>query len=285
MNQQKPTLSKEILLAVDGSEISLNASITTVRIAQMLHFGILGLYVIDEELITNDYADYQKELQTANSSLSREERAALFEKRGHEVLQWLKSKCEESGVRVATEIGVGGVWNIALGRAQGAPLLALGRRGYGHPGKPDYLGKNFRYIAHHTHGPFLAGGDDASPMKKFLLAYDGGERAQRALTWAKKFHDYAPYEFVTLVVLENNSESSKEWLKDIESQLNDSQIKNLELVIERGDPSDQIVKVAMKTESNLIIMGGYRHKGLLEWLEGSTLDEVLRNTRIPVLIA
>jgi nucleotide-binding universal stress UspA family protein len=34
----------------------------------------------------------------------------------------------------------------------------------------------------------------------------------------------------------------------------------------------------------LIIMGGYRHGAVLEWLVGSTVDQVLCHTPLPVLV-
>jgi hypothetical protein len=125
-------------------------------VAKLFCLKILGLYVVDEELVVNDYADYQKELGIEELSLPRPEKAALFETRGHEVLQWLKSRCEESGVRVTTEIGVGGVPDMILNQDKEVSLLALGRRGNGHPAEPDYLGTNFRRIAHRLNTPFFS---------------------------------------------------------------------------------------------------------------------------------
>ncbi len=286
MKQKKSKRLTKILLALDGSEISRNTANTSIEVAKLFCLKILGLYVVDEELVVNDYADYQKELGLEKLSLSRPKKEALFETRGREILQWLKSRCEESGVRVTTEIGVGGVWDMTLIHAKEASLLALGRRGNGHPAEPNYLGTNFRHIAHRLNIPLFVGGDKVPQIKKILLAYNGEGRAQKALAWAKKFQDHASCELITLVVRENNKpDSNKDWLEEIKSQLHRSQIGDFQLIIKRGDPSDQIVKVAIKTESNLIIMGGYRHKTLLEWLEGSTLDEVLRRTRLPVLVA
>ena len=116
MGQKELTDSNKIILALDGSRISKNTSVTTIQIAKMLRLEIIGLYVIDEELVTIDYADYSKELGVDDPSLTRADRAALFEKRGHDVLQWLNSSCEEHGVCMMTEMGMGGVWDIILNR-------------------------------------------------------------------------------------------------------------------------------------------------------------------------
>jgi nucleotide-binding universal stress UspA family protein len=57
------------------------------------------------------------------------------------------------------------------------------------------------------------------------------------------------------------------------------------LLTRRGQPAAEIVAAAAEIEADLIVMGGYHHTFLPEWLLGSTLDEVLRNTSLPLLVA
>jgi nucleotide-binding universal stress UspA family protein len=48
--------------------------------------------------------------------------------------------------------------------------------------------------------------------------------------------------------------------------------------------SDVILHEACKHKADLILMGGYGYPPLLEALFGSTVDDVLRRAKIPVLI-
>jgi nucleotide-binding universal stress UspA family protein len=275
----------KILLAIDGSEISLNTASTTIQLSKVLPAEVFGLYVIDEELVLDDYADYKKELGVEELSLSRTEKAALFKNRGREILKRLKSWCRESGVRSVTEIGLGGVGEMVLEQAQKASILAVGRRGDGHHGKADYLGKNFCHIAHRSKIPLLVGGDKAKPLKKILIAYNGRERAQKALDWAKRFQDNGSFEMLALVVQEEDHPSVHDWEEDVKSEFSQNRIKNFRLITQKGNAAERIAETAVKSESDLVIMGGYRHKALFEWLEGSTLDSVLRKMPLPVLVA
>jgi nucleotide-binding universal stress UspA family protein len=285
MKQEELGDLTKILLAIDGSEISRNTTSIAIQIAQILSIEIFGLYVIDEELVMNDYADYGKELGINEPSFSRGDRAALFEKRAQEVLQWLTSKCQGSSVGVATEIGLGGVTEMILNQAQKASIMAIGRRGNGHHDSSDYLGKNFRHIAHRTNLPLLVGGDSRKPIKKLLLCYNGGERSQKALAWAKQLQSRGGIDALALVVQEDDgAHSAGVWAESIKSQLSQTRIKNFRLITRKGNPPDEIVKAAVKNESDLIVIGGYRHKPPLEWLTGSTADAVLRNTPLSVLI-
>jgi nucleotide-binding universal stress UspA family protein len=285
MKQEELKNSAKILLAIDGSIISQNTTSPAIQIAKMLNLEIFGFYVIDEELIMDDYADYGKELGIDEPSILRSERAASFEKRGQEALQWMKSECQKSGVPVTTEIGLGEVGEMILGQTQEASFLAIGRRGNGHPDSSDYLGTNFRHIAHRTKLPLLVGGDSSKPLKKLLLAYNGGERAQKALAWAKQLQNHGFFKMLVLLVQEDDGPSTKIWREKIDSEFSQSRTRDFQVIAQSGNPADEIAKTAMKSESDLIVMGGYRHKSLLEWLEGSTLDSVLRKAPLPVLVA
>jgi nucleotide-binding universal stress UspA family protein len=59
MKQKESENSKKILVATDGSKISWNTATTSIEVAKTFDTEILGLYVIDEELVVNYYADYR----------------------------------------------------------------------------------------------------------------------------------------------------------------------------------------------------------------------------------
>lgn len=274
-----------ILLTLDGSEMSWNTASTAIEMAKILGIDIFGLYVIDEGLVVDDYADYQKELGVQEPSLSRVEKAALFENKGKVILKRLTSWCHDSGIRVTTEIGLGGVGEMVLKQAQGASILAIGRRGNGHADNPDYLGKSFCHVAHRSKIPLLIGGDRRKPLKKILIAYNGRERAQRALSWVRLLQTHQSFELLVLIVQEKDSPSVRIWKEEIQSEFLQNRIRNFQLITQQGNAAEQIAETAMKSNSDFVIMGGYRHKALLEWLKGSTLDSVLRKIPLPVLVA
>ena len=55
-------------------------------------------------------------------------------------------------------------------------------------------------------------------------------------------------------------------------------------VEERGPVADAILRTAQERDSDLILMGGYGHLPVRELLFRSTVDQVLRGSRQPVLI-
>jgi nucleotide-binding universal stress UspA family protein len=113
-----------------------------------------------------------------------------------------------------------------------------------------------------------------------LLAYNTTKHARSALAWASQLQRTLPAEVAVVAVQENGLQATDEWLAEARSQLTGCQC-----VHRLGHPAREIIAVAEETETDLIVMGRYRHIALLEWFVGSTVDRVLRGTQLPILMA
>jgi nucleotide-binding universal stress UspA family protein len=269
-----------IVVAQDGSRAALATAGIAIQIAQSQGLSIHGLYVVDETLALNPYADYRHELESDRAPASRVELLTWFGEQGDVALQLLEARCQAAGVPVTSEILAGGVPEIVLRESEQARLLAVGRRGHGHKGDPHHLGQSFRAIAHHTHLPLIIGGDEERTVRRLLLAYDGSEGARLALSWASLLQDALPAEVMAVAVQENGLQSTNEWLEEARAQL-----PGCRCLHRQGQPASNIVTVAKENQADLIVMGRYRHAALPEWLTNSTVDRVLRGTQLPVLMA
>jgi nucleotide-binding universal stress UspA family protein len=269
-----------IFVAQDGSTNALAAAHIAIQIARSQDLSIHGLYVIDETLALDTYADYRHELGSDAEAVSRAELLGWFEEQGEDALQVLEMCCQAAGVPVTTELLAGGIAKLVLRESKQARLLAIGRRGHGHEGDADHLGQSFRAIAHHTHVPLIIGGGEERTVRRLLLAYDGAKHAQPALGWTSLLQRTLPAEVVVVAVQETKRQSTSEWLAEAQAQLGSCQCLH-----RRGQPASEIVTAAEETQADLIIMGHYRHTALLEWLVGSTVDRVLLGTQLPVLMA
>ena len=117
-------------------------------------------------------------------------------------------------------------------------------------------------------------------MRRLLLAYNGSERAQPALAWASLLQRTLPADVVVVAVRENSLQSTSDWLAEARAQLSGCQCLH-----RLGQPASEIVAAVEETQTDLIVMGRYRHTALLKWLVGSTVDRVLRGSQLPVLMA
>jgi nucleotide-binding universal stress UspA family protein len=269
----------EILVAQDGSTSALAAAHIAIQIAQSQDLSVHGLYVVDETLALDSYADYRRELDIDREPASRAELLTWFEKQGDAALQLLETRCQAAGVPVTAELLAGGVPEMVLRESEQARLLAIGRRGHGHEGALHHLGQSFLTIAHHAHLPLIIGGDEERTVRRLLLAYDSSKRAQSALDWASSLQRTLAPEVVVVAVQENRLQSTSEWLEEARAQLSGCQCLH-----RLGQPASEIVAAADEIQADLIALGRYRHTALLEWLMGSTVDRVLRGTELPVLM-
>jgi nucleotide-binding universal stress UspA family protein len=272
--------TNEIVVAQDGSAAASAAADIAIQIAQSQDLSVHGLYVVDEVLALDTYADYRPELGSNGEPASRAELLTWFEGQGDAALHMLEVRCRAAGVPVTAELLAGGVSELVLRESKKARLLAIGRRGHGHEADPHHLGQSFRTIAHHTNLPLVIGGNEERTVRRLLLAYDGSKHAQPALAWASQLQRALPAEVMVVAVQENGLQAADEWLAEARSQL--AGCKCLQRL---GQPAREIVAVSEENLVDLIIMGRYRHTALLEWLIGSTVDRVLRGTQLPVLMA
>ena len=57
-----------------------------------------------------------------------------------------------------------------------------------------------------------------------------------------------------------------------------------EILVERGNPADQILQQAVDHECDLIVIGSHGHGSLQDVVMGGTANRVLRRSKVPVLM-
>jgi nucleotide-binding universal stress UspA family protein len=283
-----------ILVADDDSSAARAAANAAFQIARNQNLAIRGLYVVEEALALDTYANYHAELPilaSAANGRSREPRSRAelmrwFKNQGKAALRWLETAGADAGVTVSTKLLAGGVSELVLRDAAQAQLLAIGRRGHGHKDDSGSLGHNFRKIAHHAHRPMLVGGRETPTLHRILVGYHGRAHADEALAWAARLQRALSAEMIVLNVCEDaESCQDRMGLDEIKARLAQGGVDAYRFVTGQGRPAAEMAAIAAANNVDLIIVGRYRHQALVEWLAGSTVDELLRATTLPVLIA
>jgi len=144
-------------------------------------------------------------------------------------------------------------------------------------------------------------------MKKMLVAYDGSDASVKAIDMVLKCADKEDEVTLLTVVPAELAESSftkmllptidlssvvksgsfkekaMETLKKLVSSIENS-VSKVNIVVEAGDPADEILITAKKYESDIIIIGykGYGKEG--RFLLGSVTDKVVRHASKSVLV-
>ena len=144
-------------------------------------------------------------------------------------------------------------------------------------------------------------------MKKMLVAYDGSDASKKAIEMVIKCSNKEDEITLLTVVPAELAESSftkmllptidlsemvksgsfkqkaMESLSKIVKEI-EYNVSKVEVIVEAGDPADEILITAKKQEANILILGykGYGKEG--RFLLGSVTDKVVRHASISVLV-
>jgi nucleotide-binding universal stress UspA family protein len=144
-------------------------------------------------------------------------------------------------------------------------------------------------------------------MKKLLIAYDGSEASEKAIDMTLKCcSDEDEITILTVIpaslvestftnmllptidlsaVVQSGSfkEKAMENISKVAKEIEDK-VNKVDVVVEAGDPADEILMTAKKLDSDIIIIGykGYGKEG--RFLLGSVTDKVVRHASRSVLV-
>jgi len=144
-------------------------------------------------------------------------------------------------------------------------------------------------------------------MKKMIIAYDGSVASKRAIEMALKCSnkddeltlltvipaELAESSFTKMLlptidlssVVKSGSfkERAMETLSEVVAGI-ENNVKKVNVVVESGDPADEILISAKKHEADIIVLGykGYGKEG--RFLLGSVTDKVVRHAGVSVLV-
>jgi len=139
-----------------------------------------------------------------------------------------------------------------------------------------------RTIIRQSTRPILVVRDQVSTMNHLLLAYDGSPKGEEALFIGKylgqKYHKH-----ISLLVVCDKEDRGNELMGKAKEYLGEICVSSIMRKATNG-VSQTILEEAKSRDADMILMGGYGFPPLLDVFFGSTVDDVLRGTQIPVLI-
>ena len=191
-------------------------------------------------------------------------------------------RCEEEGVEGYFSFGEGQITHQIIARANWTDLVVAT---LAHPPAVKQGGKfspGFDTLIHHSASPILAVPDKPSEFKRALVAYDGSPKAREALFIAVYMAHRWKTELIVLTVLENGKPSDVE-LNDMRGYLAKNEINPTYIQGELPVPK-AIIQTVANLKCDLILIGGYGKVPFLEMLLGSTVDEVLRVSQVPIMV-
>ncbi len=210
-------------------------------------------------------------------------RAKIAQKRGQAILDDAEKRLRGAGlVRVSTEQRHERLSDSIEKHERDADLVILGKRGNHADFARGHLGSNLERVIRHCRHPVLVASLATWPMKRFVLAFDGGPSALKAVGYAaaqpllKKMECH-------LLCVGRTGPKHETALREAESKLAEAgyQVRAEQLP---GDPDDVITEAVERENADLLVMGAYGHSRIRQMIVGSTTSAMIRQTKRPVLL-
>jgi len=191
-------------------------------------------------------------------------------------------RCHEAGVHGELAIAVGSVSQVICERARWCDLVVAN---LAHPPTPQPVARlrsGFRTLIRRCPIPIMAVPYHATPLTRGLLAYDGSPKGREALFMATYLASRWNLTLTVLTVLEDER-ATPETLEDARQYLETHGV-NAAYETRSGDVGAAILEMVEAQQSEVIVMGGYGFSPVLELMLGSSVDRVLNEARVPILL-
>lgn len=275
---------KRILVGIDTSEHSRVAQAYAFALARRLGATLIGLHVVDIVSIEGSFfhdisGSLGLEPYLDFSSKMRE----VLTARGRAVVEQFCDAARHEKLAAEPLLDMGVVANQICERAKGADLVVIGHRGVHERFSTGLLGSTAESVARKSPRPLFVSPMRLREIRTLALAYDGSERASKAMRAAAEFATElgAPLSVITVA---RDSRLGERVLNEARRYLEPYALKASFRLL-AGHAHDEIVRFLNEGETDLLFIGAYGHSRIIEMVLGSTTEYVLRNAPCPVFLS
>ncbi|MGC1480685.1 MAG: universal stress protein [Chthoniobacterales bacterium] len=280
----------QIITCTDGSVYSTSVYDHTAWAARNTDAAIRVLHMLDHHRERAQIADFSGNLgpETSDDLLEElveleENKSRLARERGKAILTKAREHLKSLGVQNVTVEQQHGELVESITRLEAnADLVVMGKRGELADFATLHLGSNLERVIRASIRPVLVASRKFAPINRFLVAYDGGPSAQKAINHAVE-NPLLQGLSCHLLRAGKVDDKAEYYLHEAAGKLRDA---GYEVTAEAipGDPEHVISSAIEKVDAQLLVMGAYGHSRIRHLMVGSTTTSMLRTCRVPVLM-
>ena len=274
---------KNILVPIDGSDHAMAALEYSLWLAENFNGTLFGQHVIDTVSIEGTF------FHDISGSLGFEpyldfstKMREVLEERGKSMLEEFRQRCSEKGVRHEAFLDMGIIANEICERSRVADMVVLGHRGINEEFSTGLLGSTADGVTRKCPRPVFVSTKRFKIIERPILAYDGSQRASSAMESAAEFCTQLDLPLTVLYVPKEERIADRV-LGEARSYLGSYGIQ-VRYEIAKGYPEQKIVDYLMNFSFDLLFIGAYGHRRIIELVIGSTTEYVLRKSPCPVFL-
>lgn len=282
-------MKTRILALLDGSLYSASVCEHAAWAAGRLNAAVTLLHVLGRRETAGN-ADLSGSLPLgARTALLTElaeldaQRAKLTTQRGRAILEDGRAIVGKTApCPVEEKLRHGDLLETVEELAPEADLLVLGKRGEAADFAKGHLGSNLERIARSSTLPVLVAARAFTPIRRALIAYDGGEAANRIVHLAAGSPLFDDMD-IALVTVGDATGEQEARLEQAGAVLRAAG-RAVSTRILSGLAEERLARLVTEEEINLVAMGAYGHTRLRHLFIGSTTTEMIRSCRVPILL-
>ena len=227
-------------------------------------------------------AEAKNKLLSELSELDQK-RAKLAQKKGRLVLDLARERLIKGGLKkVEIHLRNGDFVNTVTDYQDDSDLIIIGKRGEAADFAKLHLGSNLERLIRSTNKPVLVAARSFKPIKRVLVAFDGGRSSYGAIDYIASNKSYSELECHVVIAGEDGSRGHKQAIH-AENLLKKATV-NYSVFYERGEPEKVISDHVEKHDVDLLVMGAYGHSRIRNLIIGSTTTQMIRSCLVPVLL-
>lgn len=161
-------------------------------------------------------------------------------------------------------------------------LIVIGKRGEHADFAKLHLGSNLERVIRSCRHPVLVASRAFKPIQRFLIAFDGGPSAMKAVAYAATQPLLKGLDCHLITAGSGRPAVSAE-LAAAERQLQESGY-TVSTSQPPGDPETVIAEAVARHGIDLLVMGAFGHSRIRQFIVGSTTTTMVRTVQIPVLL-
>lgn len=210
-------------------------------------------------------------------------KAKIAQKRGQAILEDAGTHLKQAGVlNIVADQWHGKLSDEIANYERDADLVVIGKRGNNADFEKGHLGSNLERVVRGCRHPVLVASRNFGKMQNFVLAFDGGSSAQKAVQYVAQESLLCGMHCYLLYVGSGNAKIEAA-LAEAEASL---KAAGYEVTIEQrdGEPEKIIRDLVAQDHIDLLVMGAYGHSSIRQFIVGSTTSAMIRTVKIPVLL-
>lgn len=279
-----------IIALIDGSGYAQSVCDHAGWVASHSDSTLMLLHVLGRRDASADSGDLSGSIGLgARSALLEElaeldgQKARLVNKRGRAILDDAKVRAANMGAENITVMLRHGQLVATMEELEDdADLIIIGKRGEASHLNMEHLGSNLERVVRSTKKPVLVASREFKPIKKILIAFDGGSSAIKAVEHIVRSDMYAGLE-CHLVQVGSETTANCKPLWGAVAALREAGFTADSRVI-AGQPDTVISECVVSEGFDLLVMGAYGHSRIRNLIIGSTTTQMIGACKVPIML-